>query len=447
MLSAPLLFAASAARAGRAHVSVFGRVFILVFVIAVFEGAARKWVSDSLTMPLILLRDLLVLYGLFHAARHCGFTTARRSVRLLLLWSAIVCFWGLLQLVAGLNSFGVFLIGVRFWLLYLWFAFAAAEVLEEQDLVAIYKVSLLLLAFMAPLALVQHFLPPEHFLNRQIEGDPDLVFRVSGDVVRTTGTFSFAMGYTLFLAIVSPMALNEVLGARKPGLAGKLRALVAMGCLLVGSLVSGSRAAIMLLPIIFSIGMLANLRYGNGARRRAALSWGIASLLMALFLVLTVSSAVDATMERFSSAADSEDLGARLGSMFFSVGDDATKQQTLLGSGLGLGSNLANYFLQTGLLFVISETETGRVIGEMGLVGYVGLALKFLIFFIGMRRAMRVARRTGDCFLILMWAIAIFGLTSWAVVGQLTANALSFVFAGITLAATRQACERLDRAR
>ena len=186
MLSPSLPYAKPAVPARRARVTVFGRIFITVFVIAVFEGAARKWVSDSLTMPLILLRDLLVVYALYHAVRYSGFTPARRTVRMLLWWSAIVCFWGLLQLVAGINSLPIFLIGVRFWLLYLWFAYAAAELLEAQDLEAIYKAALAMLLFMAPLALVQHFQPPESFLNRQIEGDPDTVFRVTADVVRTS---------------------------------------------------------------------------------------------------------------------------------------------------------------------------------------------------------------------------------------------------------------------
>ncbi|GAB7547519.1 hypothetical protein [Cupriavidus sp. CuC1] len=442
MLSHSLPYAKPAVAARRARVTVFGRIFITVFVIAVLEGAARKWVSDSLTMPLILLRDLMVVYALYHAVRYSGFTPARRTVRMLLWWSAIVCFWGLLQLVAGINSLPIFLIGVRFWLLYLWFAYAAAELLEEQDLDAIYKVALAMLLFMAPLALVQHFQPPESFLNRQIEGDPDTVFRVTADVVRTTGTFSFTLGYTLFLAIVSPFALEAVLGGQKPGLWGKLRSLAVMGSLFIASLVSGSRSAILLLPIVFGIALLANLRYGKGKRRRAAVSWGIVSILMSVVIVLFVSSAVDATLERFSSAAESESFGDRVESMFFGV-NDVSAEQSLLGSGLGLGSNLANYFLQTGLLFVISETETGRVIGEMGLVGYLSILLKVLIFCNGMWRALRVAKRTGNCFLILMWTIAIFGLTSWPVVGQLTANVLGFVFAGITLAATRQASQRL----
>ncbi|NUA28967.1 hypothetical protein [Cupriavidus basilensis] len=442
MLSRSLPYARPAAVGRQARVTVFGRIFILVFLLAVFEGAARKWVSDSLTMPLILLRDLLTVYSLYYAMRYAGFTPALRSMRLLLWWSAIVCFWGLLQLVAGINSLPVFLIGIRFWLLYLWFACAAAELLEEQDLAAIYNVAIGLLLLMAPLVLVQHFLSPEHFLNRQIEGDPDTVFRVTGDVVRTTGTFSFTMGYTLFLAIISPIVLEAVMGAPKAGLWSKLRSLVIMGSLFLATLVSGSRAAVLLLPILFGITLAANLVFGKGGRRKTAVSWAFVSIVMSMVIVLFLSSAVDATLERFSSAAQMESFGDRVESMFFGV-NDVSAEQSLLGSGLGLGSNLANYFLQTGLLFVISETETGRVIGEMGLVGYLSILLKALIFINGMWRALRVARRTGNSFLILMWTVAIFGLTSWPVVGQLTANALGFVFAGITLAATRQASQRL----
>jgi hypothetical protein len=405
---------------------------------AVLEGAARKWVSDSLTTPLIMSRDLLALFGIYYAFRYGGLTLARRSVYLLLVWSTLVCCWGSIQLITGLSSLPVFVIGVRFWLLYLWFGCIAAALLREQDIAAVCKVVLFLLLIMTPLAVVQHFLPPESFLNRQVDGDVDKIFVVVESVVRTTGTFSFTQGYTTFLAIACPIALEFVMGTRRKTKLNWLRSLAIVGCLVVASLVSGSRSAIILTPTVFLIAVAVNLLYGGVKRRRSALLWGVTSAMITAISIVVISSAFNATLERFSSASESEKFDERVETIF--LGErDVYARQSLLGNGLGRASNIASRFQGDAEMFTLAETESGRIIAEMGLFGYVFIGFKLLVCMHGLFRAVRAAARTGRCFALLLWPTATLCLMSWSLTGQLTDNVLGFLFVGFTLAVTRLA--------
>lgn len=414
--------------------TTFGTVFLLVFLVAVFEGAARKWVSGSLSLPLVLLRDLLALYGIYHAMRYDGFTLSRRAVRMLLVWTGVVCAWGLLQIIAGDGSLPIMLVGLRFWLLYVWFGVAAALLLDTQDVEAICKATLVLTVLMAPLVVLQHYLPAGSFLNRQVDGDEDKVFMMVGDIVRTTGTFSFTLGYTTFLAIATPMALQYVIGGS--GKRHWLYAPVVLGSVLVSALVSGSRATVLLLPAMFLAAALCMLLFGRGAAKRRVLYWAGIAVLLAAVGATVFSDSVQGTIKRFQEAAEYEDFGTRVETIFFGEGEAYTKQ-SLLGAGLGRGSNLASYLERGQITFMLSETETARTIEEGGLLGYVFVALKALVCAIGMWRAIAVARRTGRCFAILLWLVATLCLMSWSLIGQLTTNVLGFLFVGLTMAVTR----------
>ena len=54
---------------------------------------------------------------------------------------------------------------------------------------------------MAVLVYYQFGSAPDSFINKNVVDDT-FVFRVVGDIVRTTGTFSFTAGYSLFVVSV-----------------------------------------------------------------------------------------------------------------------------------------------------------------------------------------------------------------------------------------------------
>ena len=178
--------------------TLMGKLFVAVLLLVVAEGALRKWGSPALTNPLVLLRDLLALCGILWAVKERSLQLSRPAGQALLVWALVVVIWGFVQTLIIGGSPTVFIVGARFWLLYLGFAYAAGLTLSERDFRTIMTVLMCLVVLMAPLAVVQHYLPPSSFLNRQVDNDTS-VFLVTSGIVRTTGPSRSLLATLLFL--------------------------------------------------------------------------------------------------------------------------------------------------------------------------------------------------------------------------------------------------------
>ena len=77
------------------------------------------------------------------------------------------------------------LVGLRFWLLYIWFAFAISASMTEHDYRYAIRVVLVALLLMSPLVVAQHFSPPGAFINTEVDSNEDEIFLVAVGVVRT----------------------------------------------------------------------------------------------------------------------------------------------------------------------------------------------------------------------------------------------------------------------
>jgi len=162
---------------------------------------------------------------------------------LLGVWSVIVVGWALLQAILNEIPVAIVAIGLRFWLLYLWFAVAVAVSITERDFRLIMQTILVIMVCMAPLVVLQYLQPPEAFINKQVsDAEDDLIFTVIFGVVRTTGTFSFTLGFSTFLALVTPFAL-AYFTAKATGPKDKYWKVLTVGAMLMGTMVSGSRTA------------------------------------------------------------------------------------------------------------------------------------------------------------------------------------------------------------
>ncbi|MDM0114287.1 hypothetical protein QTI66_19190 [Variovorax sp. J22R133] len=349
-------------------------------------------------------------------------------------WSACVIGWGLLQLTLGESNFSIYLIGLRFWLLYIWFALAVAATLTERDYVVALRVLLTLLVLMAPLSVLQHFSPPGAFVNASLDTDPDDVFVVVAGIVRTTGTFSFTAGLTTFLALCTPFALG-VFEARKRNTRQRILALAIFASLVVCALVSGARAAFIFTGAMLMVYLLANLLFAPVRRKGSALLMAVLVLIVVGGLGFVFQGAIEATQQRFETAAESEDLASRVVSALFGE-TGAFKHITWIGQGIGIGSNLAQY-VQTGdrAIYVLAESESGRTLVEGGLLGWLFLAVKFSAVIAGLLAAMKRATRSHAVFPLLVWVGLAVATAGWPAIGQLTANALFGVYLAFGLLA------------
>ncbi|MDN8612449.1 hypothetical protein [Variovorax ginsengisoli] len=413
----------SYAAARPASMTRAGKAFIAVFLIVVLEGAVRKWVASSATLPLLLARDLLAIYVIAYALRNGALRRQKAITQVLLAWSCLVIAWGLLQLVVGESSPPVLLIGLRFWLLYIWFGVAAAATMNEADYRAAMRVAAWSLLLMTPLVVLQHFSPPGARINSQIDGDESDVFLVIADVVRTTGTFSFTAGYATYLALMAPLVLAAAGARKRPG-RQTLFAAALFAAFVVSSMVSGSRATVILSGLMVVGYFLARLWLAPGKGRAGAIVGVIAGMLLLAVLLYVFRGAIAITEQRFQEASEVETFWGRIFTIF--IGQSAAFDDfTWIGYGIGLGSNLASY-VRTGStgVFALAEVESSRILLEGGLIGYVFTAIKVGVIVVGVRKAWRLSKRLHSAYPILLWALVSLALLTWSAIGQLTAHAL-----------------------
>ena len=127
-----------------------GKFFIAIFLIVMFEGAVRKWIWGSATIPLLGLRDLIVVYAIFWGFVHRYFKARAPGESILIFWTVLILVWTAIQMISGLQPAIVGAIGFRFWVLYLWFALLCAKALNWQDIEYLFKLFSLTLLFMVP---------------------------------------------------------------------------------------------------------------------------------------------------------------------------------------------------------------------------------------------------------------------------------------------------------
>lgn len=417
------------------RLSKFAKLFVGVLLIVIFEGAFRKWLSSAFTNPLVLLRDVMALYGIYWAIKSGRLKFNHWGAQVLWLWTAIFLMWGLLQLIVNQTSLLIFIIGVRFWLLYLWFAYAAAVSLTAHDFNFIGKTFVFVLLVMTPLVILQHFLPPGAFLNQQVDGDESTVFIVSAGIVRTTGTFSFTAGYTTLLAVVTPF----VLALLAPGTKlwnSKWLPKVCVLALGIATIVSGSRGAIIFFVILFTMYVLVALLYSKGSKKGSVLP--ILVVVVGLFALVPYffSRSINANLERFDSASQAEDISDRAMSIFF--GESGVYEGLpLIGNGVGIGTNFAGVVATGQRNFLLAETEAARTILEGGLLGFAFIGLKLLVIVTGLRKSWSILKSSANTLPLLLWTTTSLALLSWSIIGQLTVNAFGYLLLGLAIASLR----------
>lgn len=416
---------------GSIRISFICKVFVAILITVVFEGAIRKWVSPSLTIPLILFRDCMAAYGVFWAIKTGQLKFSKLPSQILLCWTCVFVIWGLLQLIVNQTSIFLFAIGIRFWLLYLWFAYAAAISFTQEDFKIITKVIFLLVLIEVPLAVSQHYLPPSSFLNKQLDSDEEGIFLVTVGIVRTTGTFSFTAGYSIFLAFASPYFfayLNDKVSFLK-----KWVSYILFSTICVGTVVSGSRGAIIFFLALYIVYIVVSVFNTKIRKLNLLLLIGFSTLLIILAPVL-FSRALDATRERFDTASQAESLSERIQSTF--LGESGTYGSfSVLGYGVGVGSNFAG--VVKGTQFLLGETEASRTLLEGGILGLAFIALKILVVLIGLWKSLYVMKSNGNCLPLMLWVTVGVGLFSWPIISQLTINALGYLLLGLAIASLR----------
>lgn len=397
----------------------------IYFGLLIFEGAVRKWILPQLSDPLLIIRDPVVIAIYVVAiARGCYPNLSILGVLYLIAGLSL-----LVSAAFGVAPFIVNLYGVRTNVLHLPLMFLMGQVLQERDVTQFGRWFLLLAPPMAVLMALQFLAPPDSFLNKATFGEGGQIGAALGRI-RPAGLFSYNTGAGQFFALTTAFLL---VGWTRGTYPLWLR-VSATGSLVLALAVSGSRTTVLACGIVLATFMMFLLSRPKDVPK------GFIVLLAIGIIGLAVGSTGLFKEGFLTLTTRFEDAHAGGGSMLVRVWNgfsEPFQNATLIGKGLGLGTNVGSKLTTGGTVFLLSEGEWGRVIDESGIV----LGLGFLIWrvfvagYIGLRAF--ASMRTGAPMPILL-----FGATAWLMIsgqfGQATSLGFASFGAGLCLAACRR---------
>lgn len=408
--------------------SFYGKAFILLFVIVIFEGALRKWVNPSFGIPLLAIRDLVVVFLLMKAIKKRYLKFNKLPEIITLIWTIIVFIWTSLHIILGFIPVAVGLLLFHFWILYLWLALIGYRTLTTYDIEKILKLLLFSLIPMVILTTIQFLSPVESFINKQVGSvGGEGVFLVTAGIVRTTGTFSFTMGYTTYLTLLTPLIFW--LMSSKGFVKSTLLKNILILSYFIGALVSGSRAVIFFTVGMFMVYFASFFLSGKfkKIKTKTILLSMILTIIVGYYAYPFLEKAYNANTSRMESASKSEDVETRIIDTF--IGNKRTWDRfTLLGHGMGGGSNAARPFMTSnGEEFIMGEMEIDRILTEGGIVGIIFELLKVILIIFALFKTFRILIKYKTTLPFLFWFYLSVQILTTSTTGQISVHAFVFL--------------------
>ena len=353
------------------QVTTLRRMIWLYFALLIAEGALRKWiVFPSLSAPLLIIRDPLVLLIYAQAARCRRFPVNGPMVTYFLLLSSFILL-ALFQIIAGIGGGPlVAAYGLRTNFLHLPLIFVIPQVFSYADVIKLGRWMLILSVPMAGLMAWQFLSPPDSWINATTMVDAQQISFVLGKI-RPAGTFSFATGAAHFFVLTTAFLIYGLVQPRANYSRWLLGA--ALLSVIVVQPVSGSR----LLVLGCALVAVAAIVFATLSRGRTYRILGVAAVICAMVAALSLTSffreAVTAFMVRWNDASEgsaSVSLTRRIVGVFLDP-FALVAEAGLFGKGLGLGTNVAAALMTGTPQFLLAEGEWSRVILEAGpLLGF-----------------------------------------------------------------------------
>jgi hypothetical protein len=416
----------------------------LYFWLLIFEGALRKWVLPGLSNPLLLVRDPIALLAIWWG---WPLLQQRRWQFWLQPLFLVGILGGLLAVTVGHGDLFTALYGTRVFLLQLPLTFVFATVFDRRDVLRFAWVILLLSIPMTMLLATQSSLPNSHILNVGPGGFGTAAFEGALGRSRPPGTFTFVTGVASFYSLAAA-CLFMVLYGSKVQLRGRLFCMAAGIALVVALPVSISRSLlagyVMVITSVVATAVIGRLKL-------LPLVSGLAAVVIAFGLATTVPAFQD-TSAAFLSRW--EGAGAASGAVREEVGDlgiatDQLRDRVLpgftrpfaslgsiplLGSGVGMGSNVGAQRLGASRGFLLGEGGWEVILGELGpLLGVLFIVWRVALAFWMLKVALRSASRGNRLPLILLGASFLDVMSSQ--LSQPTGIGFTVLSGGLTLAA------------
>lgn len=407
----------------------------IYFFLLIFEGALRKWVLPGLSEPLLLIRDPLALWLLFKAYQQGVW---KPNVYVHIVWAVSILAFSL-AMVLGHGNVAVAIFGIRITLIQFPVIFVIGCVFTKKDVLRLGEVLLWINIGMTLLVAIQFFSPQSSFVNRGIGGDLEgSGFGGAAGFFRVPGTFSFTNGLAFFYGLAAAFIFYFWI-VKIPNKSFKILLIVSTIALMAAIPLSVSRTVLFQILVTFIFMLII-----SGSNIRILPKIGI--VVLAIGLMFTImkdipffKTASSAFSERYTSANKAEGgmegvvVDRFLGGMYGAIKDESFP---FWGMGLGMGTNVGAKIL-TGKrgdgVFLISEGEWGRVIGEMGVIlGFTLITLRLSLIILFLKKSWKVLHAGNT----LPWMLSSFGMLiilqgQWA---QPTTLGFSVLIGGLIIA-------------
>jgi hypothetical protein len=340
------------------------RLIFFYFILWVVEGALRKWVMPSLSMPLLVVRDPVVLAIYFFAARAQIFPS-NGWMKFLWALALLIAAQAAIHVASGSVTWTVALYGVRCFVLHLPLIWVIPAVFGRKEMITLGKWVLYLAFPMAMLMLIQFRVGGDHWLNAAtLKGGSQISAALEGKV-RPAGLFSFIAGPIHFYALCTALAIGAFLST---GVLPRWLSIMGLAGTLIAMSVSASRGLVLGCIIVGAFGAFAAFR--SGRAMAAAVVFGIAVVGVAGIISRssTIQQGVFAFQTRWSWQDDDRASGQRAAAERFGGAFISAFRWVgivpLTGEGVGSGTNLAGSL--AGGKDSPVEGEWERVIWELG---------------------------------------------------------------------------------
>ncbi|MCB9079359.1 MAG: hypothetical protein H6631_17290 [Anaerolineaceae bacterium] len=362
------------------------RAIKLALVLVVVEGALRKWVLPQASELIYFLKDI-VLLGAYVSYYHSHVGRQRKPAQktifqpflvLMTLWCVAEVFNPRL----GSPVVGVF--GLKSYLFYIPLVWILPNLFTTwEKLYHFLRAYLLLIIPIGILGIVQYFSPPTSFLNVYVPGEVTSIAAFNGHV-RITGTFSYIGGYGVYLLVAFGLLL-PLLTLRQSWM-WRVILLVELFLIVVNSFMSGSRGVILNQALLLLLYLAFLFVRQPGETIRFVRRFTLPAVVVGYIVFTRFRIAFDNFMLRVTV---NDDLSSRVSSSFANPFDFIDYAGIM---GYGIGATLpGGRALRTILglpvgewIPVYFESEMGRIILEIGPLGFLGWYLLRLIIMLAL---------------------------------------------------------------
>ena len=356
------------------------RAVYAALVVALFEGAIRKWILPQASELVYFLKDIILLgaYFKFFLSPDSDIKRWRLDAPagLVLMISCMVILTGAFNTNIGSAVLAVY--GIKVYLWYLPLAFMMPFLFRsDKEMVNVLFIYSLISIPICLLGIAQFFAGPESWINvyaRSQFAEMQLVSTFGGvsERARITGTFSYITGHSTFTVFFFAICLG-LLGGLKDN--RKWIILMAVLPLLAANaLMSGSRAAVFAMIIIGAFFTLVSIFKKVGTGKNVVTYLVLAGAVILIGVNSFFGSAVKEFETRRKTAGDS--VTERALTPFGTI-VTAASEVGLAGYGIGM-SHPAVEALRTTLKLPtpklrcpVYDSEMGQVLAELGFVGFV----------------------------------------------------------------------------